>query len=212
LQGCSVFDARSICVPSNRSAVNLLALNPCRNQQGIYSTETGAALRLPKRSHLPEANNHFSDHDNLSNAAAAAPAPESEPAPNSANPETNATVESAAEPVARPTSEPAEAVNAAQETPAASASEEAKPAAETHAADPETTAAAEEAAGSEEMSKLLEEYDEKQEAAASSEVIEVKVVRTRSTASSWILAERPKGWCPRRNSRTRRFLVPSRTA
>src|SRR3989441_6438843 len=118
----------------------------------------------------------FSDHDNLSNAAAAAPAPESEPAPNSANPETNATVESAAEPVARPTSEPAEAVNAAQETPAASASEEAKPAAETHAADPETTAAAEEAAGSEEMSKLLEEYDEKQEAAASSEVIEVKVV------------------------------------
>src|SRR5882672_9157821 len=118
----------------------------------------------------------FSDHDNLSNAAAAAPAPESEPAPISANPETNATVESAPEPAARPTSEPAEAVNAAQETPAASASEEAKPAAETHAADPETTAAAEEAAGSEEMSKLLEEYDEKQEAAASSEVIEVKVV------------------------------------
>ena len=118
----------------------------------------------------------FSDHDNLSNAAAAAPAPESEPAPTGANPETNATVESAAEPAAPPSSEPAAAVNAAQETPAASASEEAKPAAETHAADPETAAAAEEAAGSEEMSKLLEEYDEKQEAAASSEVIEVKVV------------------------------------
>jgi len=118
----------------------------------------------------------FSDNDNLSNAAAAAPAPESEPAPTGANPETNATVESAAEPAAPPTSESAEAVNAAQETPAASASEEAKPAAETPAADPETTAAAEEAAGSEEMSKLLEEYDEKQEAAASSEVIEVKVV------------------------------------
>ncbi len=118
----------------------------------------------------------FSDHDNLSNAAAAAPAPESEPAPTGANPETNATVESAAEPAAPPSSEPAAAVNAAQETPAASASEEAKPAAETHPADPETTAAAEEAAGSEEMSKLLEEYDEKQEAAASSEVIEVKVV------------------------------------
>jgi len=118
----------------------------------------------------------FSDHDNLSNAAAAAPAPESEPAPTGANPETNATVESAAEPAAPPSSEPAAAVNAAQETPAASASEEAKPGAETHPADPETTAAAEEAAGSEEMSKLLEEYDEKQEAAASSEVIEVKVV------------------------------------
>ncbi len=118
----------------------------------------------------------FSDHDNLSNAAAAAPAPESEPAPIDANPETSATVESAAEPAAPPTSEPAEAVSAGQEAPAASASEEAKPAAETHAADPEATAAAEEAAGSEEMSKLLEEYDEKQEAAASSEVIEVKVV------------------------------------
>src|SRR6267378_3319822 len=103
----------------------------------------------------------FSDHDNLSNAAAAAPASESETAPNSANPETNATVESAPEPAAAPPTQLAEAVNALQETPAA---------------DPETTAAAEEAAGSEEMSKLLEEYDEKQEAAASSEVIEVKVV------------------------------------
>jgi small subunit ribosomal protein S1 len=117
----------------------------------------------------------FSDHDNLSNAAAAAPAPESESAPTSTNPETNATVESAAEPAA-PATESAETVNAAQEAPAASASEEAKPSAETHAADPEAMAAAEEAAGSEEMSKLLEEYDEKQEAAASSEVIEVKVV------------------------------------
>jgi len=48
LQGCSVFDARSICVPSNRSAVNLLALTPTGKQQGIYSTECGAALRLPK--------------------------------------------------------------------------------------------------------------------------------------------------------------------
>jgi len=118
----------------------------------------------------------FSDHDNLSNAAAAAPAPESETAPNSASPETNATVENAPEPAAAPPTQLAETVNAPQETSASSASEEAKPAAETHAADPEATAAAEEAAGSEEMSKLLEEYDEKQEAAASSEVIEVKVV------------------------------------
>src|SRR5712664_1476138 len=118
----------------------------------------------------------FSDHDNLSNAAAAAPAPESETAPNSANPEPNATVGNAPEPAAAPPTQLAETVNAPQETSASSASEEAKPAAETHAADPEATAAAEEAAGSEEMSKLLEEYDEKQEAAASSEVIEVKVV------------------------------------
>src|SRR5205807_2628409 len=45
-----------------------------------------------------------------------------------------------------------------------------------NAADAESAAADEEAAGSEEMSKLLQEYDEKQEAAASHEVIEVKVV------------------------------------
>src|SRR2546427_4609651 len=41
---------------------------------------------------------------------------------------------------------------------------------------PYTTLFRSEAAGSEEMSKLLQEYDEKQEAAASHEVIEVKVV------------------------------------
>jgi len=36
----------------------------------------------------------FSDHDNLSNAAAAAPAPQAETAPNSAHLETNSTLES----------------------------------------------------------------------------------------------------------------------
>src|SRR5271163_900568 len=45
-----------------------------------------------------------------------------------------------------------------------------------HAADAEASSDADEAAGSEEMSKLMEQYDEKQEAAASKEVIEVKVV------------------------------------
>src|SRR6266704_144461 len=40
----------------------------------------------------------------------------------------------------------------------------------------ESAAAEEEAAGSEEMSKLMQEFDEKQEAAASHEVLEVKVV------------------------------------
>jgi small subunit ribosomal protein S1 len=40
----------------------------------------------------------------------------------------------------------------------------------------ESAAAEEEAAGSEEMSKLMQEFDEKQEAAASHEVVEVKVV------------------------------------
>jgi small subunit ribosomal protein S1 len=111
----------------------------------------------------------FSDHDNLSNAAAA-PAPDSETAPNSANPETNATVESATEQTAPPATEKTEAVNSGQVAPPAAAVPE------VHAADAEAAAAADEAAGSEEMSKLMEQYDEKQEAAASSEVIEVKVV------------------------------------
>jgi small subunit ribosomal protein S1 len=43
-------------------------------------------------------------------------------------------------------------------------------------ADPEATAAAEEAAGSEEMSKLMEQYDEQHEAALQNEIIEVRVV------------------------------------
>src|SRR6266849_3529313 len=120
----------------------------------------------------------FSDHDNQANAAAAAPAPEAETSPNSAHPETNSTLESAAE-----------AASAAQETPpratpertgastdSATAHATAEANREAHAADAETATADEEAAGSEEMSKLLEQYDEKQEAAASHEVIEVKVV------------------------------------
>src|SRR5208283_3496564 len=58
--------------------------------------------------------------------------------------------------------------------------EEAHAKAETHAAnatvDAEAAAAAEEAAGAEEMSKLIDQYSEPQEAAASHEVLEVKVV------------------------------------
>ncbi len=128
----------------------------------------------------------FSDHDNQSNtaAAAAASSPDSESAPNGAHTETNATVEGAAEQNAPASTEqsapaatePAEAVNTSPETRSEATPEQAAPVAESHAADPEAAAAAEEAAGSEEMSKLLEEYDEKQEAAASHEVIEVKVV------------------------------------
>src|ERR1700682_6735561 len=58
----------------------------------------------------------FSDHDNLSNVAGAAPAPEA--APNSAHPKTNSTLESAAEPaVPAPGTEHAEAPSAGQETP-----------------------------------------------------------------------------------------------
>src|SRR5260370_4218068 len=132
----------------------------------------------------------FSDHDTQSNAAAAAPDPETESAPNSAHPETNSTVESATGQSAPPAAtERAETSTAGQEMPAGTTPEQtgastdvaaAHAAAEAnrdaHAADAESTTADEEAAGSEEMSKLLEQYDEKQEAAASHEVIEVKVV------------------------------------
>src|SRR2546428_10735624 len=128
----------------------------------------------------------FSDHD--TNAAAAAPAPES--VPNNAHTETNSTVESSTEQTpAAAAAEHTEAASGAAETPAtgtpkqpgastdsAAAHAAAEANRETHAANAESAAADEEAAGSEEMSKLLQEYDEKQEAAASHEVIEVKVV------------------------------------
>jgi small subunit ribosomal protein S1 len=129
----------------------------------------------------------FSDQDNLTHAAAAAPAAESESSPDAEHGEATAATETSAEPVAASSSENTRAVNAAQETPTTSApaATESAPTAvanatetggETHAPDAEAVAAAEEAASSEEMSKLLEEYDEKQEAAASNEIIEVKVV------------------------------------
>src|SRR2546430_2058791 len=122
----------------------------------------------------------FTDHDNHSNAVAAAPAPEAETAPNSTHTETNSAVENATEQTAlAAAAESSEAASAERETPAAGTPEQigaSADAAAAHAADAESAAADEEAAGSEEMSKLLQEYDEKQEAAASHEVIEVKVV------------------------------------
>jgi small subunit ribosomal protein S1 len=123
----------------------------------------------------------FPDHENLSAATAAVPAPDSEPTQNTTTDEVNAAQTNSAEPVARENApEPVAHVgDAAQEhAPAA----EAPTAKETHAvtaappADAEATAAAEEAAGSEEMSKLMEQYDEQHEAASQNEIIEVKVV------------------------------------
>jgi small subunit ribosomal protein S1 len=135
----------------------------------------------------------FSDHDNPSHAAAAAPAPEAETAPNITNSETKpeaatenptaaehteqvnaATKEATSAPVAQADGDPGKPAFTQTEPAAAHAAAEAHTA--TKAADAEAASADEEAAGSEEMSKLLEQYDEKQEAAASSEVIEVKVV------------------------------------
>jgi small subunit ribosomal protein S1 len=93
------------------------------------------------------------DNDNaVSSAAAAAPAPEA------------------------PSEETKTEVNAAPAEPAASAAP-VETSAAAPAQDPEAVAAAEEAAGAEEMSKLMAEYDEQQEAAHSqNEIIEVKVI------------------------------------
>ncbi|HMD10266.1 MAG TPA: 30S ribosomal protein S1 [Candidatus Acidoferrum sp.] len=122
------------------------------------------------------------DHDNQSSEAAAAPAPDSEPAQNTTPEEVNTAQAGApAEPVAHesapepisPASDAAQEQAKAAEAPAAT---EAHAAAAPAPADAEATAAAEEAAGSEEMSKLMEQYDEQHEAASQNEIIEVKVV------------------------------------
>jgi small subunit ribosomal protein S1 len=123
----------------------------------------------------------FSDHDNQSSAAAAAPAPDSEPTQNATPDEVNPAQANAAEPVTHESApEPvAHAAEPAEEhaTPAAAAAApEAHAAAAPAPVDAEATAAAEEAAGSEEMSKLMEQYDEQHEAASQNEIIEVKVV------------------------------------
>ena len=114
----------------------------------------------------------FSDHDNPSTAAAAAPAHESEKeAPKTAS-ET---------PAAPSETEPAVDAAKAEATAASVAQADGDPRPEQATApaapiDPEAAAAAEEAAGSEEMSKLIEQYSEPQESAANNEIIEVKVL------------------------------------
>src|ERR1700724_3618675 len=110
----------------------------------------------------------FSDHDNPVSSAATAAAQESETPQN-----------------AEPTPAP-EAAQGGPETPATPAPVQAvKPEeahahaeaqAQTAAVDAEAAAAAEEAASAEEMSKLIDQYSEPQEAAPQNEIIEVKVV------------------------------------
>src|SRR5437764_13865165 len=107
----------------------------------------------------------FSDHENPSNIAAAAAA--TAPSANETS-----TPEQTAPPASEPVTQQAESANGAPATPAPAPALEA---ARAHA-DAEAVAAEEEAAGSEEMSKLMQEFDEKQEAPASHEVLEVKVV------------------------------------
>ncbi len=117
------------------------------------------------------------DNENPTSAAATAPSQEPE-ATVTHEPETHKTEEShnAGAPQA------AGSETAASQTPVATdvKPEEAHAAAEQHAqtvaVDAEAAAAAEEAAGAEEMSKLIEQYSEPQEAVAQNEVVEVKVV------------------------------------
>ena len=116
--------------------------------------------------------------DNLS-ATAAAPAADSGSTPHSSSEEANSAPPSAPESASHEASAP---VAAAAESASAPPSEAPAPAAQPHAeaasapADPEAVAAAEEAAGSEEMSKLMEQYDEQHEAASQNEIVEVRVV------------------------------------
>jgi len=93
------------------------------------------------------------DNDNPVSAAAAAPAPESQ-----------------AEEV-KPEATAAHSESEAAATPPPTEAPVAAP-----APDAEAVAAAEEAAGAEEMSKLMAEYDEQQEAHAQNEILAVKVV------------------------------------
>jgi small subunit ribosomal protein S1 len=134
---------------------------------------------------------YFDQENPASSAAAAA---EQDPANNTktaSTPGTTASAEAsrgaalayAPEAAAMPSTEVAHSTEATQEAPAAAApvkAEEAHATAESHAknavVDAEAAAAAEEAAGAEEMSKLIDQYSEPQEAASNNEVIEVKVV------------------------------------
>jgi small subunit ribosomal protein S1 len=141
----------------------------------------------------------FSDHDNPVTAAAAAPAHESKsPAVPQETPQASSQENPAEQ---QPAAVPAQ--NATHETPSQRTEEDpktetvsgtpaaAQPAAsEVHgdlhagaeanaaqsATDAEATAAAEEAASTEEMSKLLDQYDEQHESPANNEIIEVKVI------------------------------------
>ena len=107
----------------------------------------------------------FSDHDNPVSSAAAAPAPENETPQHMETPPPAQAAEIAPAPAAVPNVKPEEA-HAHAEAQAQNA-----------AADAEAAAAAEEAASAEEMSKLIDQYSEPQEAAATqNEIIEVKVV------------------------------------
>ena len=108
------------------------------------------------------------DNENPVSSAATAPAQE----PDSPNkPEEITAAKAPANEGAAPAPTATEAPVKAEEAHAA-----AEASAKSATVDAEAAAAAEEAAGAEEMSKLIEQYGEPQEAAAQNEIIEVKVV------------------------------------
>jgi small subunit ribosomal protein S1 len=147
----------------------------------------------------------FPDHDNPSTAAAAAPASDAETEKAKAPNDGNASA-----------SETAVAVNAAKEettaapplqadgdlrpehaaVPAEQAGQEAHGKEAAAPVDAEAAAAAEEAAGSEEMSKLMEQYGEPQEAASQNEIIEVKVVAYTEQGVVVDLGQKTEGLVP----------------
>jgi len=125
----------------------------------------------------------FSDHDNPT-AAAAAPASQSDPsssgevpseAPKAVEPGTIETHVHLSE--ATPEATPAPVALADSAPPAsAEGGNEDKTKASADASSSDEPAPSDEDAGSEEMSKLMEQYDEQHEAAAQNEIVEVKVV------------------------------------
>ena len=156
----------------------------------------------------------FADHDNLSLAAAAAPAQDAEnseprtkqdanPAQPDATseeiPETAAVVNEAKEqanaaPVPQADGDSRPQLAATEAHTDSETKEAAQGAAETAAG--ETSTADDEAAGSEEMSKLMEQYGESQEAASQNEIINVKVVAYTEQGVVVDLGQKSEGLIP----------------
>jgi small subunit ribosomal protein S1 len=147
----------------------------------------------------------FADHDNPSTAAAAAPAQDAETEKakvpgdgNAAHPEAAAAAVNAAKEEATSTPVPqgdGEARPERAATPASPTGHDAH-GKDGAPADAEAAAAAEEAAGSEEMSKLMEQYGEPQEAASQNEIIEVKVVAYTEQGVVVDLGQKTEGLIP----------------
>lgn len=160
----------------------------------------------------------FPDQDNPSSAAAAATAHEAQNSSSDTSDHQNAargnaleapqsqTLESSSGPSTtehdaessqgtRPPEDNTNSVNTAQTDQETAPREAVEAPAAGHAVDAEAAAAADELAGSEEMSKLMEQY-EQQEAAASNDIIEVKVVAYTEQGVVVDLGQKSEGLIP----------------